>query len=240
LEIQAGTGGDESALFAGDLCKMYQTYCKSLGLVVEDLDFSPGNMGGLKHVSLLIEGAGAYGIFRNESGVHRVQRVPTTETKGRIHTSTVAVVVMPENHIEQIDINKSDTSIEHFSAGGPGGQHSNKTQSAVRLTHIPTGINVTSRTKSKQANLKFCWNMLAARIHDIQLEKASSEAASTKKELRGRASRSEKIRTYNFPADRVTDHRIEDGKYSLKTIMEGDLDKMFEEVKARLTQKPTD
>jgi len=234
LEIQAGTGGDEAALFAGDLCKMYQAYCRTLGLTIEDLDFSPGNMGGIKSASFLIEGEGAYGIFRYESGIHRVQRVPKTETKGRVHTSTVAVVVMPEHQIEQIDINKADVKVENFSAGGPGGQNVNKTQCAVRLTHIPTGVNVTSRTKSMQANLKFCWKMLATRIRDMQLEQASYNAASTKKELRGRASRSEKIRTYNYPADRVTDHRIEDGKYSLHTVIAGDLEDLLRDIREGL------
>ena len=208
LEIQAGTGGDEAALFAGDLCKMYMNYCKSIGLKMEDVDFSPGNMGGIKSASFIIEGPGAYGILKHESGIHRVQRVPKTETKGRVHTSTVAVVVLPEHQIEHIDINKADVTIEHFSAGGPGGQSVNKTQCAVRLTHVPTGVNVTSRTKSMQANLKFCWKMLASRIRDMQLEQVSSSAASAKKELRGKASRSEKIRTYNYPQDRVTEHRI--------------------------------
>jgi peptide chain release factor 1 len=236
LEIQAGTGGDEAALFAGDLCKMYQNYCKTLGLTIEDLDFSAGNMGGVKSASFLIEGEGAYGIFRFESGIHRVQRVPKTETKGRVHTSTVAVVVMPEQQIEQIEINKADVTVEHFGAGGPGGQHSNKTQSAVRLTHVPTGVNVTSRTKSKQANLKFCWNMLASRIQDMQLERISSEVASTKKELRGKASRSEKIRTYNYPDDRVTDHRIEGGKYTLHTTIAGDLEDLFRDVREELSK----
>jgi len=240
LEIQSGTGGDEAALFAGDLCKMYQGYCKKLGFAIEDLDFTPGNTGGLKHVSLLIEGDGAYGIFRYESGVHRVQRIPKTETKGRIHTSTVTVVVLPEHHIEQTDINKDDVTLEHFSAGGPGGQSVNRSMCAVRLTHVPTGISVTSRTKSKQANLKFCWKMLATRIHDMQLEKISSDAASTKRELRGRASRSEKIRTYNFPDDRVTDHRIEGGKYSLHTIMAGELEDLFHDVREGLDKEQND
>lgn len=236
LEIQAGTGGDEAALFAGDLCKMYQVYCKTLGLTVEELDFAAGNMGGVKSASFLIEGEGAYGIFRFESGIHRVQRVPKTETKGRVHTSTVAVVVLPEHQIEHVDINKADVRVETFSAGGPGGQHVNKTQNAVRLTHIPTAVSVTSRTKSLQANLKFCWKILATRIRDMQLEQASTKAATTKKELRGRASRSEKIRTYNYPDDRVTDHRIEGGKYTLHTTIAGDLEDLFRDVREELSK----
>lgn len=233
VEIQAGVGGDEAALFAADLFRMYENYAGSLGLKVEPLDDSPGNMGGFKFITFMIQGENAYGTFKNESGVHRVQRVPKTETKGRVHTSTVAVIVLPEEEVETIDINKNEVTIEHFCSGGPGGQHQNKTQSAVRLTHIPTGVSVTSRTKSSHANLKFCWKMIASKIREMQLEKASSKTANDKKQLRGTASRSEKIRTYNFPQDRVTDHRIR-MKYSLQGILSGKLDQLFSDVKSNI------
>lgn len=234
IEIQAGVGGDESALFAADLYRMYELYCKELNYKIELLDFADGNAGGFKFISFIIESDGAYGTFKYESGVHRVQRVPKTETKGRVHTSTAAVVVMPEQTIEQIDINKNDVRTENFCAGGPGGQHQNKTQNAVRLTHLPTGVSVVSRSKSLQANLKFCWKMLATKINEMIYEKASSKAASTKKQLRGQAARSEKIRTYNYPDNRVTDHRVEGGKYSLQSIINGDLEKLFIDVKDQL------
>jgi len=234
IEIQAGTGGDEAALFAGDVCKMYIAFCKQKGFSIEEIDFSPGNLGGIKYASFLVEGENVYGTFKYESGVHRVQRVPKTETKGRVHTSTIAVVVLPEHEIEQVNINRSDVKIENFSAGGPGGQSVNKNHCAVRLTHVPTGVNVTSRTKSMQANLKYCWKVLATRIRDMQLEQLEKDSATAKKNLRGRAKRSEKIRTYNFPNDRLTDHRIEDGKYCLSTILSGQLEDLIQDLQEAL------
>lgn len=230
IEIQAGTGGDEAALFAGDLCKMYTSYCKQLGFSIEEIDFSAGNLGGIRSASFLVEGKDAYSYFKFESGVHRVQRVPKTETKGRVHTSTVSVVVMPEHQIEHIDINKADVKMETFSAGGPGGQHVNKTQNAVRLTHVPTGVNVTSRTKSLQANLKFCWKMLATRIRDMQQEQLEKDSAAAKRNARGRALRSEKIRTYNYPNDRVVDIRVEQTKYSLDPIINGNMSELIRDL----------
>jgi peptide chain release factor 1 len=228
VEIQAGTGGDEAALFAGDLYRMYELYCKKAGYRVDCSDFTPGNTGGFKSISFIIEGTSPFEHFKYESGVHRVQRVPETETKGRIHTSTVSVVVIPEQQLEEIEINKDDVKIENFSAGGPGGQSVNTSNCAVRLTHIPTGMSVTSRTKSVQANLKFCWKMLASKLKELQLEQSAAHLADAKRKSRGQAARAEKIRTYNYHHDRVTDHRVEYAKFSLQTIMRGELGELQE------------
>jgi peptide chain release factor 1 len=234
VEIQAGVGGDEAALFVADLYKMYEAYCKSINYVLDCSDFSPGNTGGFKSIQFIIEGEQAFKHFKYESGVHRVQRVPRTETKGRIHTSTATVVVIPEQHIEQVNINKIDVKMEMFGAGGPGGQSSNTSNCAIRLTHIPTGVTVISRMKSVQANLKFCWKVIVSKIQDMQLQKLSEKNANTKKQYRGQASRSDKIRTYNYHDDRVTDHRIEGGKYSLQTIIVGKLDQLIKDVAEQL------
>lgn len=231
VEIQAGTGGDEAALFAGDLYRMYELYAKKAGYELDCSDFTPGNTGGFKSISFIIEGETAYGHFKYESGVHRVQRVPATETKGRVHTSTVSVVVIPEQQLEEIEINKNDIKIESFSAGGPGGQSVNTSNCAVRLTHIPTGISVTSRTKSVQANLKFCWKVLASKLQDLQQEQSASQLADAKKKSRGRATRAEKIRTYNYHHDRVVDHRIEGTKFVLQSIIKGELQALQEHLR---------
>jgi peptide chain release factor 1 len=223
VEIQAGVGGDESSLFAADLYRMYEIYAQDKGFNVETLDFTPGNVGGFKNITFIIQGKNAYKLFKNESGGHRVQRVPTTESKGRVHTSIATVAVLPEILIENININKADVKTENFSAGGPGGQNVNKNHCAVRLTHIPTKISVVSRTKSLQANLKYCWKVLASRLCDHQLQQKETEEVARKKELRGTGMRNERIRTYNFPQNRVTDHRIKI-KYSLNLILEGKLD----------------
>jgi len=233
VEIQAGVGGDEASLFVADIYRMYDYYAKTVGLEIETLDFLPGNMGGFKSMTFVIQGENAYGVFKNESGVHRVQRVPKTETKGRVHTSTIAVIVMPEEEVDDVNIDNKDIKIDRFCSGGPGGQHSNKTESGVRLTHIPTGVSVTSRTKSSHANLKFCWKMISSKIKEMQLQASAEKMATDKKQLRGAASRSEKIRTYNYPQDRVTDHRI-GGKYSLQSLISGNLSKLFLDLRENL------
>lgn len=234
FEIQAGVGGDESSLFVGDLFRIYEKYILAeKKWKIEVLDFTPGNVGGLKEIAFIIQGKGAYGRFKHESGAHRIQRVPTTESKGRVHTSIATVVVLPETELEDININKADVKMENFSAGGPGGQNVNKNHCAVRLTHEPTGISATSRTKSLQANLKFCWKTLATKIADhFQQQKDQSET-SEKRKLRGKGLRNEKIRTYNFPQNRVTDHRIKKN-YSVNKIIEGDITNLLDTLNEEL------
>ena len=232
-EIQSGVGGDESALFVAVLYKMYEAFAKTKGFTLEVIDFSGGNAGGFKDINFIVKGSGAYGIFKYESGSARVQRVPKTETKGRIHTSIATVVVLPETNISEVGINKADTKMENFSAGGPGGQSVNKNHCAVRLTHVPTGINVTSRTKSLQANLKYCWKLLATRVSDHFYQQKAASALSEKRRLRGGGMRNTRIRTYNFPQDRVTDHRIKKS-YSLATILGGSLGQLIADLKENL------
>lgn len=229
VEIQSGVGGDESALFAADLYKMYEAYAKSKKLSLDVIDFTGGNAGGFKHIIFMISGKNAYRYFKNESGGSRVQRVPRTETKGRVHTSIASVIVLPETKFEEVKIDKKDVKVENFSAGGPGGQSVNKNHCAIRLTHKPTGVSVTSRTKSLQANLKYCWKMLASIIADAQHQQQAEKTASKKRALRGSGMRNERIRTYNFPQDRVTDHRIKKN-YSLATILAGKLDSLVEDL----------
>lgn len=234
VEIQSGVGGDESALFASDLYKIYEAYAGSKHLGVELLEMTPGNMGGFKNIVFSVTGKNAYGTFKNESGAHRVQRIPKTETKGRVHTSIASVIVLPEQNIEQLDINKADVKVETYNSGGKGGQHCNKSTNAVRLTHEPTGITACSQLKSQIQNHKLAWKALATRIADEALQTAESEAADKKRRLRGSGMRNERIRTYNYPQDRVTDHRIKQS-YSLTTIAAGDLDKLLEDLKEQLT-----
>jgi peptide chain release factor 1 len=235
IEIQAGTGGDEAALFAEDLFKMYSRYAQAKGWKIELYDTSMGNAGGYKAVSFGVEGDGVYVRLRFESGVHRVQRVPETESQGRIHTSAAAVVVLPEvEDLAQVDMKKleTETRVDKFSAGGPGGQHVNKTQSACRLTHIPTNIVVQCQDeRSLIKNLAKAWKNLAARINDhLKAEREAKEGA-TRRGLRGRGNRNERIRTYNFPQSRVTDHRVEGlTVHELDKVLAGDLDILVEKL----------
>ncbi len=228
LEIRAGTGGDESALFAGDLLRMYSRYAERCRWQVEMVSESPSEIGGYKEVIVRLVGQGVYSRMKFESGGHRVQRVPATETQGRIHTSACTVAVMPEaDEISDVDINPADLRIDTFRASGAGGQHINKTDSAVRLTHIPTGIVVECQDdRSQHKNKAQAMKVLATRIKDVQLRAQQASEAATRKSLVGSGDRSERIRTYNFPQGRITDHRINLTLYKLDMVMEGDLDEL--------------
>jgi len=225
LEIRAGTGGDESALFSGDLLRMYTRYAERNRWQVEMMSESPSNLGGYKEVIIRIAGLGAYSKLKFESGGHRVQRVPATETQGRIHTSACTVAVMPEaDELTDVIINNADLRIDTFRASGAGGQHINKTDSAVRLTHIPTGMVVECQDgRSQHQNKAQAMRVLASRIMDGQLREKQAKEAATRKSLIGSGDRSERIRTYNFPQGRMTDHRINLTLYKLDFIMDGDL-----------------
>jgi peptide chain release factor 1 len=228
LEIRAGTGGDESALFCGDLLRMYSRYAEQKGWRVELMSESAAELGGYKEVIVRIEGDGVYGKLKFESGAHRVQRVPETESQGRIHTSACTVAVMPEaDEQSDITISPSDLRIDTFRASGAGGQHVNKTDSAVRITHLPSGIVVECQDdRSQHRNREKAMQVLAARLKDQQIRQQQSEEAAQRKSLVGSGDRSERIRTYNFPQGRLTDHRINLTLYKLQAIMQGDLDEL--------------
>jgi peptide chain release factor 1 len=224
LEIRAGTGGDEAAIFAGDLHRMYLKYAESLGWKVEVLSLSEGEHGGYKEVISRIEGFGAYSQLKFESGAHRVQRVPETEAQGRIHTSAATVAVLPEIEETQIDINPSDLKVDTYRSSGAGGQHVNKTESAIRITHVPSGLVVECQEeRSQHKNRAKAMALLASRLQDAQTQKQHSEMAAARKKLVGSGDRSERIRTYNFPQGRVTDHRINLTLYQLERVMMGEL-----------------
>ncbi len=228
LEIRAGTGGDESALFAGNLFRMYSRYAERQGWQVEIISQSLSDIGGYKEIIAKIIGHGAYSRLKFESGGHRVQRVPVTETQGRVHTSTCTVAVMPEaDEVSEVVLNPSELRIDTFRASGAGGQHINKTDSAVRVTHLPTGIVVECQDgRSQHKNKAQALSVLAARIHDKQMRAHHAEQAATRKSLVGTGERSERIRTYNFPQGRVTDHRINLTLYKMDQIMDGDIDEL--------------
>ncbi|OSZ62916.1 peptide chain release factor 1 [Hydrogenophaga sp. IBVHS2] len=225
VEIRAGTGGDESALFAGDLARMYTRYADSQGWRTELVSESPGEVGGYKEVVLRIEGNGVYGRLRFESGGHRVQRVPATETQGRIHTSAATVAVMPEpDEAQAIQLNPAELRIDTFRASGAGGQHINKTDSAVRVTHLPTGITAECQDgRSQHSNKAKALQVLTARLREKDRSERAAREAATRKGLIGSGDRSDRIRTYNFPQGRLTDHRINLTVYKLLAVMEGDL-----------------
>jgi peptide chain release factor 1 len=229
LEIRAGTGGDESALFAGDLLRMYLRYAERNRWQVEMMSASESDLGGYREVIVRIAGDAAYSKLKFESGGHRVQRVPATETQGRIHTSACTVAVMPEaDEIGEVEINPADLRIDTFRASGAGGQHINKTDSAVRVTHLPTGIVVECQDdRSQHKNKDRALKVLAARIKDKQTHEQQTKEAATRKNLIGSGDRSERIRTYNFPQGRLTDHRINLTLYRLDAIMDGDLDELI-------------
>jgi len=226
LEVRAGTGGDEAALFAGDLFRMYQRYAAKQGWKVEVDSVSEGELGGYKEIIASISGDGVFGRLKFESGVHRVQRVPETEAQGRIHTSAATVAVLPEPEDVEIEIGENDIRIDTYRSSGAGGQHVNKTDSAVRITHLPTGIVVTSSEKSQHQNRAKAMKVLKARLYDRQRDAIDSARADARKSQVGSGDRSERIRTYNFPQGRVTDHRINLTLYSLPKVMEGELDEL--------------
>ena len=229
LEIRAGTGGDESALFAGDLFRMYSRYAERQRWKVELVSENASELGGYKEIIVKIIGRGAYSRLKFESGGHRVQRVPATETQGRIHTSACTVAVMPEaDEIADVNLNPADLRIDTYRASGAGGQHINKTDSAVRITHLPTGIVVECQDdRSQHKNKAQALSVLAARIKDKQLREVAAKEAATRKSLIGSGDRSERIRTYNFPQGRITDHRINLTLYKIDAIMDGDLDELL-------------
>ena len=222
LEVRAGTGGDEAALFAGDLFRMYQRYAAQHGWKVEVESASEGEAGGYKEIIASIEGDGVFGRLKFESGVHRVQRVPDTEAQGRIHTSAATVAVLPEPEDVDIEINDGDLRIDTYRSSGAGGQHVNKTDSAVRITHLPSGIVVTSSEKSQHQNRARAMKMLKTKLYDQKREALDAERSEARKSQVGSGDRSERIRTYNFPQGRVTDHRINLTLYNLPEVIEGE------------------
>jgi len=233
VEIRAGTGGDEAALFAGDLFRMYVRYAEKKRLRVEVVEASETGIGGYKEVVMLVEGKGAYGHFRDEAGVHRVQRVPATEASGRIHTSTVTVAVMPEVDEVDVQIDPKDLRIDTFCSSGAGGQSVNTTYSAVRITHIPTGVVVTCQDERSQLkNRAKAMRTLRARIVEAERARQEAEIAQSRRSQVGTGERSEKVRTYNFPQNRVTDHRVGLTLHKLDRVMEGELDELVEALRA--------
>ena len=228
VEIRAGTGGDEAALFATDLARMYQRYAEARGWRFEVIEEAATELGGTKEMIAAIEGDGVYARMKFESGVHRVQRVPVTESGGRIHTSAATVAVLPEAGDVDIDIPSSDVRIDTMRASGAGGQHVNTTDSAVRITHLPTGIVVTSSEKSQHQNRARAMEVLRARLYDLERQKLDAERAAERKGQVGSGDRSERIRTYNFPQGRVTDHRINLTLYKLDQVIAGDLDDIID------------
>ena len=232
LEIRPGTGGEEAALFAGDLLRMYMRYSEARGWRFEIIEEQDTELGGIKEVIARIEGENVFARLKFESGVHRVQRVPATESGGRIHTSAATVAVLPEAEAVDVHIDPNDIRIDTMRSSGAGGQHVNTTDSAVRITHMPSGIVVTSSEKSQHRNREIAMNVLRARLFDMQRQKADSERSADRKAQVGTGDRSERIRTYNFPQGRMTDHRINLTLYKLDQILQGDLDEVIDALTA--------
>ncbi len=231
LEIRAGTGGDEASIFAGDLTRMYTKFCESKGWKVSISSFSEGTSGGYKEIVMNVTGEGVYGVLKYESGVHRVQRVPQTETQGRVHTSAASVAVLPEAEEFDVDIKESDIRKDTYCSSGPGGQSVNTTYSAIRLTHIPSGIVVTCQDqKSQIKNLAKAMVELRSRIYAVEHQKYLDEISSKRKTMVSTGDRSAKIRTYNYPQGRVTDHRINLTLYNLAAIMDGDIQEIIDKL----------
>ena len=233
IEIRAAAGGDEAAIWAGDLARMYQRFAERMGFKTELMDISESDAGGYSKVTLSVRGTGAYSKLKFESGVHRVQRVPRTESQGRIHTSTATAAVLPEVEAVDVDLDPNDVRVDVFRSSGPGGQSVNTTDSAVRLTHEPTGLIVTCQDeKSQLQNKEKAFRILRARLYQAEMERRQVELAGTRRSMVGSGDRSEKIRTYNYKENRVTDHRIELTVYKLDSILDGDLDVLID----RLTE----
>ena len=233
VEIRAGTGGDEAALFAADLLRMYQRYAESRGWSIETVSLSEGKVGGVKDAVFKVKGESAYGRLRHESGVHRVQRVPATEAQGRIHTSAATVAILPEAEELDVIIDESDLKVDVFRSSGPGGQSVNTTDSAVRITHLPTGVVVQCQDQKSQLQNKIkAMDVLRARLLDRIVAEQEAERARERRSMVGTGDRSAKIRTYNFPQNRVTDHRINFTTHRLEEVLQGDLDEIIDRLRA--------
>ena len=232
LEIRAGAGGDEAAIFAGDLYRMYQRFAERQNWKMELLDFTEGTSGGYKEIITTVSGADAYGMLKFESGVHRVQRVPATETQGRVHTSAASVAALPEMEDVEVNIDMNDVRKDTFCSSGPGGQSVNTTYSAIRLTHMPTGIVVSCQDeKSQIKNFEKALKVLRSRIYEVELKKHNDEVSAQRRSMVGSGDRSDKIRTYNYPQSRVTDHRIGYTVYNLSAVMDGDIHDFIEQLR---------